>query len=94
MKRLIGFILCTLTLCMVLFSASSCNDGAVMLLSDYSDYISDLFQYYYDDENSNGNESDNPQIPPSPEYELVKAEEYEGKVRINRNFRYFCLVNS
>ena len=68
---------------MVLFSASSCNDGAVMLLSDYSDYISDLFQYYYDDENSNGNESDNPQIPPSPEYELVKAEEYEGLVAID-----------
>ena len=83
MKRLIGFILCALTLCMVLFSASSCSDGAVMILSDYSDYISDLFQYYYnDDEESNGNESDNQQTPPSSEYKPVEAEEYEGLIAI------------
>ncbi len=81
MRKVLSFILCIIMLCFTLPLASSCSDDVMPIISNYSDYVSNLFQYYFDefdashDETSSDQEqNEEPSLPSVPEYKPIKAE--------------------
>ena len=92
MRKVLSFILCIIMLCFTLPLASSCSDDVMPIISNYSDYVSNLFQYYFDefdashDETSSDQEqNEEPSLPSVPEYKPIKAEEYSGLTAIDPN---------